>query len=157
MGSVGSYLTGITAVAIIGGICTSLISVKHPHGTIIRAVSGIMLALSVISPLASLKLKDFTVYFDDLNDATQQIVSNGETAANNELRNIIKMDMEAYIYDKAKSLGLDVVAEVILSDTNPPTPERILIQGSASAYNKKRLIHQICDDFAIPEECLIWN
>ena len=157
MGGVGSYLTGITAAAMIGGICTSLVSIKQPHGAIIKAVCGVMLAISVISPLASIKINDFVVYFNDLDGLTQQIVRDGETAADNEIRNIIKSNTEAYILDKGASLGLDISAEVILSDSNPPVPEQIQIQGAASAYNKNRLIYQICNDLAIPEEKLIWN
>ena len=84
------------------------------------------------------------------------MVQEGENDALQEQRTFIKKETEAYILDKAVSLGADISVSVTVSDSAPLTPIKITIKGAVSPYVNKVLKSYLEEQFGIPEEAQIW-
>ena len=157
MGSIGQYLVGITAAALICGVLTSLVGKNQPHGSLIRMICGIFLTLCVIAPVKDIRFTDIGNYLDSLQLEGQRHVSIGEDSYSDELREIIKSNTEAYILDKAGFMGLSITVEVEVSYDDPPLPIGVVVTGNVSSYNKQRLTDVITNDLGIPEDGQIWK
>jgi len=156
MEQIRQYLLSVIGAAILCGIVNSLIGSKSPHAAIIKLISGLCMAFTVISPILKIQIDDYSDYLSSFTDDAKEVVSSGEEIAMNELYAIIKGRTEAYILDKAASLGLDVEVEVTLSNDIPPLPCAVTISGSASPYSKNALAQYIANDLGIPKEDQIW-
>ena len=77
-------------------------------------------------------------------------------AAAQEQAKIIKEQSQAYILDKAVSLGADISVAVTVSETTPPTPIEITVKGAVSPYVKTVLKDYLKEQFGIPEEAQKW-
>lgn len=156
MEQIRQYLLSVIGAAILCGIVNSLIGKKSAHAAIIKLISGLCMTFTVISPLLKVQMNDYSDYFNSFADDAEKVVASGEEIAAKELRAIIKGRTEAYILDKAASLGLDVEVEVTLSNDIPPLPCAVTISGSASPYSKNALAQYIANDLGIPKEDQIW-
>ena len=153
---VRNYLMSVITAAILCGIVNTLIGKKSGYASVVRLISGICMMLTVISPMMKVRLTDFNSYIGSFSQQAEDAVSEGEQMANEELRTIIKSRTEAYILDKAVSLDLNVVVEVMLNNDIPPLPCAVRISGSASPYTKKALSKYIANDLGIAEEDQTW-
>ena len=157
MGGIQQYLLTVIAAAVICGIVNTLIGKKSAAASIVRLISGLCMAICVISPFLKVRLDHYSDYLGSFSQEADILVTDGKDAAMIELRKIIKSRTEAYILDKAASLKLDVQVEVTLTDEDPPLPCAVTINGSASPYAKNTLIRCIANDLGIPEEGQIWS
>jgi hypothetical protein len=110
----------------------------------------------LVSPLRDIDFAIYTDYFSGFMEEAQTAVQEGENFAFEELSKRIKEETEAYILDKAVSLGAAVSVEVSLTGSTPPTPNKITIKGAVSPYVKKVLSGYIKEQLGIPEEAQIW-
>ena len=69
----------------------------------------------------------------------------------------IKTQAQAYILDKAASMGADLTAEVILADSKPCVPSCVILSGAASPYVKRQLTETLAQQLAISEDNVVWN
>ena len=157
MDGIRRYLLTVIAAAVVCSIANTLIGKKSAASSIVRMVSGLCLAICVISPFLKIRLDHYSDYLGSFSQEADTLAADGKDAAMNELRKIIKTNSEAYILDKAASLKLDVQVEVTLSDDEPPLPCAVTINGSASPYAKRTLMHYIANDLGIPEEDQTWS
>jgi cell division protease FtsH len=74
-----------------------------------------------------------------------------------ELEEIIKTKTQAYVLDKADSLGLDLEVEITVDNSELPVPVSVVLTGAAAPYAKARLSNIIANDLAVPKEAQIWN
>ena len=70
---------------------------------------------------------------------------------------IIKDRTEAYILDKAASMGLSLRVEVILSEEEIPKPITVKLWGTVPPYTKTRLRNWMEDTLGIGEEDQLWQ
>ena len=157
MEAVCRYLVSVTAAAIICGIINSVLEKSKTAAAIGKLLTGLFLAITVISPLIKIELSDFLMYTDALSADAQMAVSAGETAADNVLREIIISKTEAYILDKATSLDASLTVKVELSDGDPPQPSAVQLFGTISPYAKAQLTRYITEQLGIPKEAQQWN
>ncbi len=156
MDEIRQYIISVTAAALLCGIITSLLNKKESNFTIIKLLSGLFLAYTVIAPLTKIKLTDIASYSDNISASAEHYVQSGADYAYSEAASIIKERSEAYILDKAASMGLDIEVEITLGSTDPPLPASAVIKGAVSPYAIEML--QVCflDDLGIPKENLLW-
>ena len=124
---------------------------------LLQLIGGLFLIFTVITPLADL---DFSHFFNSQWNYTAQgnrIVTEGELIAQEQLNDIIKQRCEAYILDKAASLGADIRVELALSQDELPVPVSVTIYGAVSPVGKRRLQEVIRDELGIPLEAQKWN
>lgn len=157
MDSIKDYLVSVIAAAIITGIATSVVGKKGTIGSIIKLLTGLFLIITVISPWTKLDISTLTEYFSDYSAQASSVVAQGEAVAQSEVAAIIKDQSEAYILDKASLLGLDIAIQVTLSESDPPAPESVTIQGTVSPYAKKSLEQILSIDLGIAKENQHWT
>lgn len=156
MEAIRGYLLSVTAAAVICAVVSALLGKKGTISAMGKLLTGIFMAITVISPLAKIQLSNADALWDDLSVDAAAAVAAGEEAANNELRAGIKSQTEAYILDKAASVNVEVTVTVELSGEDPPVPERITIRGNVSPYARGQLENAITEDLGVAKENLIW-
>ena len=150
MGTLREYLMQVTAAAVICGIVTAIVGKKGSSASIIRLMTVLFMAMTVIAPVASLKLDQLTDYFADIRTDSDAFVAAGSEASREKIGLVIKEKAEAYILDKAVPFGADFTVTVALSDGEFPVPVSVLIRGAVSPYAKSRLSQIIEQDLGIP-------
>ncbi len=156
MNSIHKYLISIICASVICTIVNSFSGKKTANGAIIRLISGLYMAITLISPLVNIRLSDYSDYFDQFSMESSSAVSDGESAAVEEMYSIIKSKTEAYILDKAGSLDAVLDVEVTVNEDDPPVPCGVTITGSISPYSKEVLSRLIANDLGITKEDQNW-
>lgn len=156
MDLIGSYLLSITAAAVISAILIQITGDKSSTGKIIKIITGVFVSVTLISPLISIRIQDVEKYIQDFQYSSEYAAHKGTEMASEELAGIIKEQTESYILDEASKMGMEMRVEVKLSDTNPPQPCFVILQGSVSPYQKKYLGQHINDYLGISQENQQW-
>ena len=123
----------------------------------IKMILGLFILITAISPWSEFRLSDITEAVDITKYDAQSFASDGSNYSEELIRNGITDRTEAYILDKAESLGVELNVRVVLADASPYAPESVELSGYASPYNKMRIQRIIEDDLGIREECQIWT
>ena len=119
----------------------------------VRLVSGLLLALALLRPLAGLGWEGLELDASPLEE--------GREAAEEYRKNqteafsaIIEEKTEAYICDKAEQLGLECAVEVTAEPGGGgvPLPGTVVIRGAYS----EALARSIAEEVGIPAEQQIW-
>lgn len=156
MESIEKYLLSVTAAAVICAVVTTLLGKKGTVATVGKLICSIFLALTVISPWASVQLGDLDSYFGSLSFDASSAVQSGQSAARDALRAGIKERTEAYILDKATALSAALTVEVTLSEEDPPVPCAAKLTGAVSPYAKFQIQSYLSDELGIPKEAQTW-
>ena len=157
MEAVRTYFLSVTAAAIICAILKSLLSGSSTLAQLVKLISGIFLSLIAIQPLATIDFGSLSdIGFDYSLDA-QAAVLTGENIAGDALGQLIKSQTEAYILDKAQSLGVVLQVEVTLTDDQIPSPKTVSLTGTISPYAKTQLSSMLTQQLGIAKEDLIWT
>ena len=150
------YLLSIIVIAI---ICSVIVTITNDIGavsSIIKLLCRIFITVVILTPLVTFSNVDMSNIFQMEID-TETIISEGEEVAENEKSRIIKMQTEAYILNKAESMGADIDVIVQLSEQEPMVPISVSITGDVSPYIKSRLQQIISNDIGLCEEALQWD
>lgn len=153
MGAIRDYLLSVTAAALICGAVCSLAGKKGSVPALLKLLCGIFLAATVIKPAVDLRIDDFSLISNLLPVDADQVVENGKEMAAKEMNRIIKEKAEAYILDKAMSLGAEVEVMIELNDG---VPVGITVKGDVSPFIKSKLSACITQDLGIEQEDQIW-
>lgn len=157
MSRISQYLLSVIATALIVSISNILIENKGAIGSTLKLVTGLVLAMVIVSPWADFRIGDLEYLHSDAQREAAYHVFEGQNIAQSEISAYIIAQTQAYILDKALILGLDISADVTLKEDGYQSIDTIRITGSASPYAKKRMTQIICEDFGITEDCLIWS
>ena len=150
------YILSVVASAVICSGLRALFGSKGSTAALLQTICGIYMALVLVVPLKDIDFSVYTDYFSGIMEEAEAAAEEGENSALQELSKRIKEETEAYILDKAVSLGADVSVEVSLSGSTPPTPNQITVKGAVSPYVKKVLSGYIEEQLGIPEEAQTW-
>lgn len=150
------YILSVVASAVICSGLRALFGSKGATASLLQTICGIYMAFILVSPLKDIDFSIYTDYFSGFMEQAQASATEGENLAMRELSKRIKAETEAYILDKAVSLGADVSVEITLSGSTPPTPSQITVKGAVSPYVKKVLSRYMEEQLGIPEEAQTW-
>ena len=156
MEHIRQYLLSLLTAAVICAIALRVGPKSGTNNSILKLLTGIFLSITVISPLARIKLQDIDYDLTAFRADAQQIVDQAYDDKNSQLRGIITQQLEAYILDKADSFGVTMQAQIAL-DQDGNTPDSITIQADISPYIKSQMQQIIADDLGIPKEDQIWK
>ena len=156
MENIRQYLITVTAAATIAAIINSILGKKGTCAAVVKVLTGLFVAISVISPLLNIKIEQTKSFAKDLEKEAQYAISAGESAALSSVEEIISNEVSAYILDKANTMGLDIEVEVFLNDGYPPQPYSVTIKGDVSPYAKEILGQYIKDNLGIRKEDQKW-
>lgn len=156
MRDLAEYIISVSAAALVCGILNSMI----PKGTakeVLKLVSGLFLVFCVISPVSNLRLPELADIGETIREEAATAVEDGEEMATESVRDSISQQLEAYILDKASSMGLDIEVEVFLKQDDSFLPESVTIRGSAAQQQKKELLEELTDALGITQEDITWT
>lgn len=151
------YVLSVSASAIICALAVRLTENQGSQGTVIKLIAGLLLTFSVIRPVADLKFTQWDEWNLDMSQYVQAAVGEGEDMTRQALADGIISRTQAYILDKAESLGLSLEVKVTVSEDTLPVPKSVWLRGSASPYAKARLTSFIQEDLGIAREDQTWN
>jgi len=152
-----AYIISIVSAALICSIVKVLLPDKSAIGKIVGLLAGVLMTVTIISPLVKISFDRVENYFSSITMESQDYIADGELAAKENLRSVIKDRTEAYILDKATRLGLTVSVEVELDDSNHSIPCGATIQGSVSPYAREMMCKFMEDTLGIPKENQKWT
>lgn len=156
MAAVGAYIFSVAATALLCGMVSSLLqgcSVQKYA----KFVCGMVLFAVVLRPIASVgSLKKLDIPIPSFPEG-EALVSDSVYGSQKAVADIIKQNTRTYIEDKAAHLGLEIRAEVTLSDDTLPIPATVTLYGTASPYLKLRLEEILQEELNIAKENLIWT
>lgn len=156
MDGLRQYLISVTAAAMICGIAKTVVDDKTVSGTVIRLVAGLIMTVTVLSPVVSLDLGRLPELTDGITAEAKQAAAVGEDMAEEELRSIIIERLEAYILDKAAAFGASLQVAVLMPDDGSAQPVGVILRGAVSPYAKQRLQQIIAEDLNIAKEKQQW-
>ncbi len=151
-----NYIISIIIAGIVCSILDLLLDKKTATGKIAKILTGILMSVTILTPFTNISFKYITNYFDSLSFNADNYVEQGKTSAQISISEIIKSQTEAYILDKAKSMGLDVSVEVELDDNNS-VPCGVTIVGEISPYAKGLMMSYIEESIGITRENQRWT
>lgn len=152
MDVIRQWLLGITCAAMVAALAESL----TPTGTIRkigRLTGGLVLLVAMLQPLLSLDqdalTRALTEYRLELSSYSGELEEENRTL----MKNIIEERSDAYIQDKAESLGIDCQISVEVGEEGDwPVPESVTVFGALTEGEQAELTRAIETDFAIPAE-----
>lgn len=157
MGLLKEYLLSIIVAATLVSVVLKIIGPKSPHHFLIQTISGIFIVLTIVKPLSHIHFNDYFGVYDELAADADSEIRYGVESSNEAIRAVIKEQTEAYILEKAVSMGADLHAEITLDNSDQPFPISVKISGDVSPYIKTQLVKIISDDIGIPEEMQTWT
>lgn len=157
MDDIRSYLLSVIAASVICSVALNLIDKKSAHYAVIKLLTGVFLSITVIAPLTGIEFTDLSAYFENVALEGERISKQGIETATDFAVSSISEQLEAYILDKAYSLGVDAEVEVELSEDESLSLSAVKVSGAISPYAKSKLQQIICDDLGLSEDQLIWH
>lgn len=155
MKTVSGYILSIVCASVICSIVSSLTKDRKQINTMVKLLSGIFLSITVISPLKDLTLPNIADELDGVEHNAQDISADAQLQATNEIKGIIKKRLEAYILEKADRLEVTLQTDITLDDSL--LPERIILIGNVTPYEKQQIQKIIAEDIGIAKEDQIWR
>ncbi len=150
MSAVSGYLMRLICAAI---LCALIQAVTGNSQKIRRLIAGVFLTLTALSPIGELELQDFDP--DRLRSDAQAAVREGTEQADGMRADIISEACEAYIWNKAAEMGLEL--EVRLELDEELMPRSVVLTGPASPLERQRLTDAIVRELGLGREDVTWN
>lgn len=147
-----SWLLSVTACAVLISIAQQLAN-DGAMKKIVRFVGGMVLMLAMLRPLLSLSFDLPALDGESYREAVEALKETLSAEQEDALRERIDAQTQAYIEDKAASLGLNVRAEV-----RTAIYDGVLLPDSATLYGEKNaaLGAYITQELGITEEKQQW-
>jgi len=124
---------------------------------VVKLTSCLLLMITVTRPFLEARNLNLTHSFGQISTDAQEKVQAGQETAIVLLSENIKQTTEAYICDKAKSLGASINVDVKLDESALPVPKSAVIFGTISPYAKRQLSEYIDKEIGICGDDQIWN
>lgn len=153
MSGVARYILRLSAAAVLTAVAQSFPLEGSMRG-LVKLVSGVFMAMTLISPLLTLRLPDMEGWLSSFDGEGSTIVSSGEEMAREAMDAIIKERTEAYILDKAAALDAVVAARVQTDEEGVPV--RVTLRGDVSGEVKAQLSRIIASELGIGKEAQQW-
>ena len=148
------YILSVTCAAALAAILRAIAG-EGTMGKLTKLLSGLFLAVTVLSPLVKMEIPDPARWLEDYMEEGEAAAQAGEAMAKDYSQSIISAELEAYILDKAASFGADLTVEVRLDDAG--LPESVVLSGALSPADRQTLSRIMEVDLGIGEEAQTWN
>lgn len=156
MDSIREYFVSVTVCAILCSVATGLFEKNSSIYKLMSAVCGLILAVTLMRPIADIQLDELTLYTEAVSKNAQVAVAFGESYRSDMLCAIIKEETEAYILDKAQAMHCTLDVEVIIEKSGHPIPAEVYITGNVLPEEKEQLQAYIAEHLNIAKEFQIW-
>jgi len=153
----GQYVLSLTAASLLCGLLLTLVPKDAGWSGLLRLLCGVFLCVTLLGPAVTLRFSGLTDALEVFRYEGTGAADAGAAEAKEAMSAIIKDRTEAYILDKAASMGLSLQVEVILSQEEIPRPVAVKLRGTVPPYAKTRLRQWIKDTLDIGEEDQLWQ
>ena len=157
MDGIRAYILSVTAAGIICGIVNALLGEKGTYSGSGKMLAGIFMAVVVVRPLAHIQISNLDDFLGSLTQDADAVTASGKNLAQEEIADIIKEEVEAYILDKAASQHVELSVEVMVELGDVPELSSVRLSGNVSPYAKQQLTQLIEEDLGIAKENQIWT
>ena len=150
-----NWILGLAGTAVICSAAAHL----TPQGQVKKVVQllcGVAMTAALLSPLLKADLGEYGLNLSQYRAGAAELTSQAETLRQSLDRSIIEEKLEAYILDKAQSLGADVTAAEVTMQWSTEGywyPARALLQGPFH----DRLSRLLEAELGIPESAQTWR
>lgn len=154
MEGLGSYVFRILCCGAVCGIALSL----FPDGrmkAMVRLFAGIFLTITVLRPGMVLELPDLEGWVEAYRQQGAHASAAGEDYGRQQKHQFIKNGLEAYILDKAASLGCALTVRIVLDEEGYPAG--VVLTGDVSGEGRRELEAFLQDELGIAKEDQQWN
>lgn len=121
---------------------------------IMHLLCGILLTVVILIPLSEIRLNDFLDLAEYLPESSDYLLARGTETADEAKRQYITERYEAYILDKAKAMGAEILPIVQVDETFLPIFAEI--QGDLEPQVQKTLEQMLVLDMGITKENQRW-
>ena len=150
MSALSGYLMRLICAAI---LCALIGSIGGSSQKLRRLIAGVFLTLTALSPVDSLELPELDP--GQLHADAQTAVREGSEQADEMKTDIILDACEAYIWNKAAEMGLEL--EISLELDEECLPQRLTLTGQASPLERQKLTQTLMQDLGLGREDVIWK
>lgn len=147
-----AYLLKVICAAMVCAL-TEAVAGKGPGQQTRRLVCGLFLVLAVLSPLADTKLPRLDL--GSLEKDARSAVADGQAQARTARDQCITEACEAYIWNKAVAMDLELEVRVELDDEGFPV--RVELFGPAGPLARQELTDTVVRDLGLEEGDVIWT
>lgn len=155
MNSVRNYLLSIVAACMISAIGNTFVRNRTVE-RVLHLVSGVLILLTVVSPLLKIRSDDVTDFF---RTGEETKVSAEAVKEKNQklLAEQVQLSTEKHIETIAAEFGFQVRAKVEVRMDDLPQPCSVELIGAATSEQMKQLSDYIETGLAIPIENQTWR
>lgn len=143
------YILRLCCAAI---LCAAVNAICGDAKGLRQLVCGVFLMLTALSPLGELELPDFDP--EHLRRDAEAAVCEGTEQARTAKAGIISEGCEAYIWNKAAELGLELTVRVELGEDL--LPRAVTLTGTASPLERQRLTQTLVRELGVGKEAVTW-
>ncbi len=151
MGEVRQYFLQIVAVCMIAAIGNSIVK-NQLIAKVIQLVSGILILLVVIAPLSKV---DISALSGIIDEQLQTKVDTDQFHAQFQLQ--VQKATEEHVERIAEEMGIEIRAEVTVSEDEVPVPIGIRLFGETTTAQMLELSEYIEQQLGIPIAQQIWR
>lgn len=150
----GGYLMQVITAGILCCIVRQLFGKKGAVASAVKLLSGIFMTLIIIAPILDIRIDAVLDDLDQFKTDGLYAAEDGENSSKDAMAKIIIDKTQAYILDKAKSLGAEIEVELELTDERIPCG--VTVAGKISPYAKQALSQYLDSELGIPKEAQRW-
>ena len=155
MDGLKNYLIAVCSAAILSAILKQLIGKSKMSSVTVNLLSGLFVAICIISPWKDFSLQDLEIYNPLHTQSGQSYVETGKRITQNQIDAIITEKVESYILEKTNQLHLQVEVRVELAEDG--VPFKSIVSGKLSPEEKKTLSAFLEKEIGIQKEMQIWK
>ena len=156
MERVRSYLMSVVAVAMLSVFLLSFVK-KEQLRRILRFVTGLIVLITVLSPLVQIDESTILQAVEDLELSVQLRKEEISDHVDRELARHVKETTEQYIEQKGSELGAIIQAEVQVTEDRYPIPYSVKIIGILTSHQKEELVQYLTLSLGISAERQEWK
>lgn len=154
MQQLGAWIVSQTAMAMISGVLLSLLK-NGPVRSLLRLVCGILLILTALGPIHQISIPDWQFFAFDYGFEGETAAAMGQEFAREKRGRIISQQLEAYILDKAASLGAQISVELQLDGDG--VPSSVELCGTWTPEIQQTLSEFLAEELGITKEDQQWT
>ncbi|MCI8525815.1 MAG: hypothetical protein HFF17_07815 [Oscillospiraceae bacterium] len=156
--AVRNYLISVVSIALLSGVVLALTPEGAVHRTL-KFLCGLAVILAAIGPVARLDFDAMAQSLARVRVSAEAAAGEIEADSTELIADIIKEKTEAYIWDKADTLGMELahVTAEVRCDGTYPYPYRVTIAGTFTPEQRSRMTRALEQELAVPEERQEWH
>lgn len=153
---IGAYLIAVTAACMLAVMADALVK-SPPVRRVARLVGGLLILLTVLSPLVRLEARDLTEFVEGFAQDANLDAEAVQTDYREQWAERVRELLEQNIEQQAASMGLTLCAEVVVRIGECPEPESVTLHGTAAPEEQMALQVYLVQTLGFAKERVIWE